>query len=764
MGVHPAAGTGSRDGLSYVVLRGLSHPPALGSYLQVTPGRKVPGGYAGVVIGTGARHGLTAVFAVTPYPSASSMRSSVSAMTGAMRSGRTGVQAGLPVAVVDLIPESVRSWLKEALGERECSGGAADFPVKVTDASLTPLSFMMSGPGQSDSGVGRYQLSGTITPTMTLTVALKGEVTCEGRHELGAREFPPVGAFWFGPLPYSVRVSAEITAKVAAEAGAGQGAVDAGVAVSGGVAGQGVDASWDPVPTLSPVFKITKTFSSSLSFSFSDRVSVSTQVLIGHLWGPKFSLSFGPKIETTPAATSSDKNSCSQGELSFPLTWSQSLGFNPGFGFATGPIADQIQKLARKFDADFVKASYAPVIRSLTPGNIPVTNLSTEENHVWWLKKAFTTPNLVEYTSKLASQELWSRGKCEAVEIDPPKGSGGLQSIACAAAGKCVAIGTYSCAVCSNGDSQVAAEEDDTWPAVATMIPDPADPHCGQNPCATDLVSVACPSSTCVAVGWFPGETGSVLSGKEGQVSSGTGTGWSAPANIAPPGNACQLNGCGWPLLAVSCAPGGTCTAVGNYLYYSGGRCPGPCSEAGSYAVSGDGASLGGATQIKGPAGGQAGLDAISCPSSGSCTAAGSASFATGGCASECPIVATETDGSWSSARLLTRLPANAAANPYANFQAISCPAAGNCVAVGDYTAKDGAIDGMTAIETKGIWAPDRQLTALPAGSVADPTSSSFGTEPTGVSCPETGACTAVGQYDSESGDEPVGMAIEVAG
>ncbi|HTT86906.1 MAG TPA: hypothetical protein VMF60_06040, partial [Acidimicrobiales bacterium] len=93
----------------------------------------------------------------------------------------------------------------------------------------------------------------------------------------------------------------------------------------------------------------------------------------------------------------------------------------------------------------------------------------------------------------------------------------------------------------------------------------------------------------------------------------------------------------------------------------------------------------------------------------------------------------------WDSA--VAPLPADAASNPEAAVTAVTCVAVGSCVAVGGYLAKKAQGSGLIEVLSGGTWTPRREL---PAGF--------SGVEFSAVSCPATGSCVAVGEGSSASG------------
>ena len=88
-------------------------------------------------------------------------------------------------------------------------------------------------------------------------------------------------------------------------------------------------------------------------------------------------------------------------------------------------------------------------------------------------------------------------------------------------------------------------------------------------------------------------------------------------------------------------------------------------------------------------------------------------------------------------------MPANAAADPGVDLSSVSCASAGDCSAAGQYTDSSGDSQGLLLTESSGTWATGVPA-SLPGNAVADP-NAAVGS----VSCPAAGECAAVGAYDS---------------
>jgi hypothetical protein len=121
-----------------------------------------------------------------------------------------------------------------------------------------------------------------------------------------------------------------------------------------------------------------------------------------------------------------------------------------------------------------------------------------------------------------------------------------------------------------------------------------------------------------------------------------------------------------------------------------------------------------------------AGLNAVSCPSASFCTAVGYYE----GSGGQDPLLMTWSGGSWTAAK--GPLPADSASPASAGLDAVSCPSASFCVAGGNYTGGDTASLMLTRFD--GTWAATQPFTGH-QGVL------------TGVSCPSASFCTAVGDY-----------------
>jgi hypothetical protein len=148
-----------------------------------------------------------------------------------------------------------------------------------------------------------------------------------------------------------------------------------------------------------------------------------------------------------------------------------------------------------------------------------------------------------------------------------------------------------------------------------------------------------------------------------------------------------------------------------------------------------------------------ASLSGIACSVAGSCVAGGSYGNKAG---HQLAIVARESDGKWARAFSL-RLPPGASADPGADVNAVACPAASYCVAVGFY--RQGFFQhGFIATESGGRWSRAIQP-SLPAKHSAGQE-----TDLLGVRCTARRACVAVGTYFDRRGRGQAMIVTESAG
>jgi hypothetical protein len=132
---------------------------------------------------------------------------------------------------------------------------------------------------------------------------------------------------------------------------------------------------------------------------------------------------------------------------------------------------------------------------------------------------------------------------------------------------------------------------------------------------------------------------------------------------------------------------------------------------------------------------GTAGLDAISCPSAGHCTAVGHYLDTTSGIQS---WVADEVNGAWQNAQPIPNL-ATLNGGGAATLGGLSCASAGNCSAGGLYGDSQHVYHAFVVNEVSGTWQNAQQVRGMAALGT--------GGQVTAVSCATADNCSAVGTY-----------------
>jgi hypothetical protein len=203
---------------------------------------------------------------------------------------------------------------------------------------------------------------------------------------------------------------------------------------------------------------------------------------------------------------------------------------------------------------------------------------------------------------------------------------------------------------------------------------------------------------------------------------------------------------------AVQAIPGLTQLNTGGYVQISSVSCGavGDCSAGGWYdhsststafVVSQSGGTWGTAEPVTGVTslGSTTGSDitGLSCPSAGDCTAVGDYT----GTGTQSGFVVSETGGTWGQAQAVPGLASLNSGGTVASVTVVSCGAAGNCSMGGSY---DGG--GWVASEDDGTWSAATNLSGMGA--------------PASMSCPAAGYCAAAGSAGGQAlvADEAAGV------
>jgi hypothetical protein len=231
-----------------------------------------------------------------------------------------------------------------------------------------------------------------------------------------------------------------------------------------------------------------------------------------------------------------------------------------------------------------------------------------------------------------------------------------------------------------------------------------------------------------------PAVAAAAFFGGPAALSSAAPLSWSQAVEIEAPSGTSQhfeLNG-------VACSAVGSCSAVGDY----------ESTHVDAAATTETSGKWSQAAEVQPPEpAGVAALTSVSCASPGNCVAAGYYSYNEDG--EFAPMIATETAGVWAKAEAV-ELPANAAVEKdflgqSSQLGSIACDPAGSCTASGEYFLESPREQvAMTVTNSGGKW----KATELQATAHAD---AADGAELSSISCPASGECVAVGGYRSES-------------
>jgi hypothetical protein len=302
-----------------------------------------------------------------------------------------------------------------------------------------------------------------------------------------------------------------------------------------------------------------------------------------------------------------------------------------------------------------------------------------------------------------------------------------LDSVSCASAGNCTAVGDYQA---DSGwfEGLLLTETAGRW-ATGVKAPLPSNaPAKGD----TFINSVSCASAgSCSAVGYYGGDfdsgKGLLLNEKAGE--------WRTGVEAALPGNA--VAGKTVSLTSVSCSSDGNCSAIGTYNKGESSKDNTTplgvllTEEAGTWGAGVQ--ALPPKNAVARPA--EVDMRAISCTSAGNCVAVGD--YVTLTLIESMLLV--ERAGTWQRGFEAAQ-PRNPAGGPNIQLSSVSCASQGNCTAVD-------SVRGLLYTETAGIW----------SGAIEPPLPENAEFEFSGaldsVSCVSPGnSCSAVGSYKRPSG------------
>jgi hypothetical protein len=309
-----------------------------------------------------------------------------------------------------------------------------------------------------------------------------------------------------------------------------------------------------------------------------------------------------------------------------------------------------------------------------------------------------------------------------------------LSSMACPTAGSCTAVGGYT-DTASIEQGLIETLSGGTW--TATEAPVPAKADSTQD---VGLNSVSCPAAgSCVAVGWYADTNDN----KQGLIETLSGGAWTA-TEAPVPANANEYPNT-FPY-QVACPAAGSCTAVGGYID------TGAASQGLIETLSG---GIWTATEAPLPANADVNpnvnLVSLACPTAGSCTAVGNYDDTSN---NELGLIETLSGGIWTPTEV--SVPANGDSYPEVFLNAVSCPTAGSCAAVGQYYDFTDVYQGLIETLSGGAWTP----TEAPLPAKADSAPNVYLNS---VACPAAGSCAAVGGY-TDTSDNSQGLIEALSG
>ena len=301
----------------------------------------------------------------------------------------------------------------------------------------------------------------------------------------------------------------------------------------------------------------------------------------------------------------------------------------------------------------------------------------------------------------------------------------------------------------------VVSEQNGTW-GNATAVPRLAALSLG----FAEVVTISCePAGSCSAGGYYydrHGQQGFVVNEQNGT--------WGGA--IPVPGLATLNAGFkGLDAIAgvssISCDSPGDCAAAGGYQDRHG--------NGQGFLASERNGTWGKAIKPPGlmplNAGGEAGVNMVSCTSAGNCAAGGSYKNKTGHAEG---FVISERNGTWGKAIEVPGLASLAPPAGSTRINAVDCTSAANCVAAGGYQDQRGHRQGFVVSKRSGTWAKATTVPGLPALNTGGSARVLV------LSCSSTGNCSAGGTYLTRQQDQEAfvvseqngtwGNAIEVPG
>ena len=323
-----------------------------------------------------------------------------------------------------------------------------------------------------------------------------------------------------------------------------------------------------------------------------------------------------------------------------------------------------------------------------------------------------------------------SGGSWTSVEAPEPSDGGtdadnlqlsSLDAVTCSADGSCVAGGFYTSSVAGVPQyGLINTLSGGTW--TATSVP--------ENGAQINAISCSSDSTTCVAVGgWF----NSSSNFGEALIDTYSGGTWSVISEPPVPSNAVAYSYTLSNLSSVACPSSTSCVSVGQY------------GASNSYAglietfASGSWAATPAPLPSNAGSSANANLVSVGCPTDGSCVAVGTYDETLG--ATE-GLIDTLGNGSWAA----NGAPTPSASDSSANLQSAECESASVCAVVGKFEDSSGNVSPLADFLLGGVW--NGAQAPVPTNA-ASPSTAALNA----MACPSAASCVAVGTYTDSSGN-----------
>ena len=305
-----------------------------------------------------------------------------------------------------------------------------------------------------------------------------------------------------------------------------------------------------------------------------------------------------------------------------------------------------------------------------------------------------------------------------------------FNSVSCASAGNCVAVGEFHNAA-GGYEAFTQTQTNGIWGTTELATFEPGVATTGQL-AGGRFNSVSCASpGNCVAAGSFSNPDGNF----EAFTQTQTNGIW---ANAVPAAFGTGIQGVSpdGHLNSVTCTSEGNCVAVGRFRNAAGGNEAFTQTQTNGSWGSPTPATFGIGVQNSEP---NAEFKSVTCVSSGNCVAAGFVKNAAGG---QEAFTQTQTNGNWEVAVTATFATGVQSANPSTLFESISCSSVGNCVAAGHFANPSGYQEAFVQVQKDGAWQTATPATFASGVQNLEPWASFHS-----ISCVSDGNCAAVGSF-----------------